>query len=173
VLGGMLAVACAGSLACPACVDVAEHRGTDPGDGPDAGAPAVDPPVIARHPGATVRVAIERGMSSGFSGYAAVWLHHEQGQEERLAIERTGAFDWTIDRSGAKCEIAGTVVLATVNYHGVDSPALTWTMTLNNCNSSYQGRSASDIIMEHTSDALTIKDADFDLAPVPYVREGF
>jgi hypothetical protein len=163
----MLAVACA------ACVDVAEHRATDPADAPDAGAPAADPPVIARHPGATIRVAIERGVSSGFTSYAAVWLHHEQGQEERLAIGRAGDFDWTIDRSGAKCEIAGTVVLATINYHGADTAALTWTMTLNNCNSSYQGRSASDIIIEHSSDSLTIKDSDFDLAPVPYVREHF
>jgi hypothetical protein len=167
VLGGILAVACA------ACVDVAEHRATDPGEGPDAGVADPDPPVIARHPGATVRVEIDHGVSSGFASYAAVWLHHEQGQEERLAIERSGAFDWTIDRSGAKCEIAGTVVLATVNYHGTDSPALTWTMTLNNCNSSYQGRTASDIITEHSSDSLTIKDSEFDLAPVPYVREHF
>src|SRR5262245_14784896 len=123
-LRGLVAIAFAAS---GACLDVAEHRATEPGapDVPDAGAP--EP--IARRPGGTVRVVAVRG-HPGFAAYSGVWLHKEDGQNERLAIERDGAFDWTIDRNGSVCEIAGTVVLV----EG-EQPALSWTMTTNTCNS--------------------------------------
>jgi VCBS repeat-containing protein len=168
-LGGLVVVACVAGAG--ACIDVAHPNDHD--DPPDAGAPQValaDSAPIVRHPGATVRVAVTRD-HPGFSGFAAVWIHTEQGQNERLQIDPDGQFDWTIDRNGTKCEIAGTVVLATVAVNNVDQPALTWTMTVNNCNSSYQGKSASDIVMEHTMDHLVIKDAEFQLDPVPYDRE--
>jgi hypothetical protein len=166
-LGGLLVAACA----LGACVDVS-HPNDHDDDTPDAGAvvaQANDAPIV-RHPGQTVRVEVTRD-HPGFSGFAAVWIHHEQGQDERLQINPDGQFDWTIDRNGTKCEIAGTVVLATVAVNNVDQPALTWTMTLNNCNSSYQGKTASDIIIEHSMDHLVIKDAEFQLDPVPYDRE--
>jgi hypothetical protein len=167
VVGGLLTLACAAG----ACVDVAEHRGTDPApEAPDAGVPVVDQP-ITRHPGATVRVEANRARS-GFGGFAAVWIHHEDGQDERLAIERDGRFDWIIDRNGTKCQIAGTVTVENIHYHDADAPALTWNMQVNNCNSSYQGKTASDVIVEHTFDHLVIKDAEFELAPVPYDRQN-
>ncbi len=164
--GASIVAACA--LA--ACVDVAHPNDHD--DAPDAGvavAQGNDAPIV-RHPGQTVRVEVTRD-HPGFAGFAAVWIHTEQGQNERLQIDPDGQFDWTIDRNGTKCEISGTVVLATVTVNNVDQPALTWTMTLNNCNSSYQGKSASDIIIDHTLDHLVIKDAEFQLDPVPYDRE--
>ena len=165
-LGGSIVALC--GLVAAACVDVAHPNDRD--DPPDAGVVVADNAPIVRHPGQTVRVEVMRD-HPGFSGFAAVWIHTEQGQNERLQIDPDGQFDWTIDRNGTKCEISGTVVLATVAVNNVDQPALTWTMTLNNCNSSYQGKSASDLIIEHTMDHLVIKDAEFQLDPVPYDRE--
>lgn len=158
-------------LACGACFDVAEHHATDPSaaDQPDAGVPAIDQTIV-RRPGGTVRVEATRD-HAGFGGFAAVWIHKEDGQNERLAIERNGTFDWTIDRNGTKCEIAGTVIIDNIRYKDADTPALTWTMTVNNCNSSYQGKNASDVIIEHSFDHLVIKDSEFELDPVPYDRE--
>lgn len=166
VLGGLVI-----AIASGACFDVAEHHVSDPGgvDAPDAGVPAIDQ-TIARRPGGTVRVEANRE-HGGFGGFAAVWIHKEDGQDERLQIDRNGTFDWVIDRNGTKCEIAGTVVVENIDYKGTPSPALTWTMTVNNCNSSYQGKNASDVIMEHTFDHLVIKDSEFELDPVPYDRE--
>lgn len=168
VRGGLVTI---GGLAFAACVDVAEHRATDPGavDPPDAGVPAIDQ-AITRRPGATVRVEANRERS-GFGGFAAVWIHKEDGQDERLEIMRDGRFDWVIDRNGTKCEIAGTVVAQQIRYHDADAPALTWDMQVNTCNSSYQGKTASDVIIEHTFDHLVIKDSEFELEPVPYDRE--
>jgi hypothetical protein len=165
---GGLASIVAVVLAAGGCIDVAEHRDTDP-TVPDAGVDLAAQP-ITRRPGGTVRVEASRG-HAGFTAFTGVWHHKEDGQVERLELRRDGSFDWTIDRSGTTCTIAGTVVLASVAVAEVQQPALTWTMTTNTCNSSYQGKVASDVIITHSFEHLVIKDAEFELEPVAYDRE--
>jgi hypothetical protein len=165
-----------------ACIDVAEKRATDP-TAPDGGVAVAEAPAapIVRRPGGAVRVEASRS-HPGYGAFVGVWRHKEDGQVERLELRRDGTFDWSIDRSGTVCQIAGTVALGTAvpkvdgqaapSAEGTgEGPALTWTMTTNTCNSSYQGRTASDMILAHDFDHLVLKDAEFSLDPVPYERE--
>jgi hypothetical protein len=178
---GLVAIAALG-----ACVDVAERRATEP-VAPDAGvaAPAPAGPIV-RRPGGAVRVVAIR-TPQGYASFVGVWRHREEGQDERLELKDSGTFEWTIDRSGSNCRIAGTVVLATTVDDAAThdpsapspppseepdaQPALTWTMTTNTCNGEYQGRTASDVIVSHDFTHLVLKDAEFSMAPVPYTRE--
>jgi hypothetical protein len=153
------------SIAAGACIDVAERRGSDPGarDGPDAAAPEGEP-AASRRPGGAVRVVALRD-HAGFAAFVGVWIHREDGQIEHLELRRGGDFEWRIDRNGVGCTISGTVEM-------VDGapPSLAWTMTVNTCNSSYQGKTASDLVVDHDFERLVLKDAEFDLEPVTYDR---
>jgi hypothetical protein len=145
-------------------VPVAQYPGDD---GPDAGGPDADTPIAvgARRPGAAVRVEATR-WRTGLAAYAGVWRHNDPDQMEILAIMRTGAFDWSIERPGSRCQIAGTVAVV----EG-DPPALAWTMTTNTCNSSYQGRTSNDNVIAKGFDRMTLKDAEFEIDPVEYERD--
>jgi hypothetical protein len=113
--------------------------------------------------GGVVRIEVNRAIT-GIALFAHTWLHVDDDQSEHLTITADGRFDWKIERpSSGTCQIAGTVTL-------IEGPVLAfqWMMTTNNCNSSYEGRTSNDWIVQHDRMHLALVDAEFHTDPVTY-----
>jgi hypothetical protein len=103
-----------------------------------------------------------------FRGFAGLWRHVDDDQHETLEILGDGSFDWIIERPDQRCEIVGTVAVV-----AGEPPQLAWTMNINNCNRSYQGKTSNDIVVAHGLDTMSLQDAEFsELKPVDYRRAG-